>query len=77
MAENGRVSPEDLELTSAFAEYEGKGLGKARQELERHMIESAIARNHGNLTRTALELEISRPTLYELMEKLSISRKSA
>ena len=77
MAENGRVTPEDLEITSGFAEYEGKGLGKARQQLERHMIESALARNHGNLTRTALELEISRPTLYELMEKLSISRKSA
>ena len=76
MAENGRVTPEDLELTSLIA-YEGKSLGQARHELERRMIEAAIARNKGNLSRTALELEISRPTLYELMDKLGISRKSA
>jgi DNA-binding NtrC family response regulator len=29
----------------------------------------------GNLTRAALELAISRPTLYELMDKLGMSRK--
>jgi two-component system NtrC family response regulator len=77
MAENGRVMPEDLELTSRYAEYQGKGLAKARQALERYLIEDAITRNKGNISRAALELEISRPTLYELMEKLGIARKSA
>jgi DNA-binding NtrC family response regulator len=39
------------------------------------MIEKALARNRGNLTRCAEELKIARPTLYELIEKLGIVRK--
>jgi two-component system NtrC family response regulator len=74
MAENGRITPEDLEISSS-AESKGHGLGKARQELERRMIEAALARNKGNLTQTAAELEISRPTLYELIDRLAIPRQ--
>lgn len=74
MAENGRIAPEDLGL-SQYSEFEGQGLGKARQAVERQMVESALARNKGNLTRAAAELEISRPSLYELIEKLGISRR--
>ncbi len=73
MAENGRITPRDLGI-SQYSEYEGQGLGKARQAVERQMVESALARNKGNLTRAAAELEISRPSLYELIEKLGISR---
>jgi two-component system NtrC family response regulator len=43
--------------------------------MERQMVESALTRNKGNLTRAAAELEISRPSLYELIEKLGISRR--
>jgi two-component system NtrC family response regulator len=74
MAENGRITPKDLGL-SRYSEYEGQGLGKARQAVERQMIEAALARNKGNLTRAAAELEISRPSLYELIEKLGIPRR--
>ncbi len=75
MAENGRVTPEDLGLSSAYAEYEGQALFSARDALDRQMIEAALTRTKGNLTRAASELAISRPTLYELMEKLGMSRK--
>ena len=75
MAENGRVTPEDLGLTSAYSEYEGQALFTARDALDRQMIEAAVSRSKGNLTRAAVELAISRPTLYELMEKLGMSRK--
>jgi two-component system, NtrC family, response regulator len=75
MAEGGSVSPEDLELVSPYAEYEGMGLVKAREAIEKELIEKALARNKGNLTRAAGELGISRPTLYELLEKLGIIRK--
>jgi len=75
MAENGRVTPEDLALTTQVTEFEGQGLQKAREAVERQMIEAAILKNKGNLTRTAAELAISRPTLYELMQKLGVSRK--
>jgi two-component system NtrC family response regulator len=74
MAEDGRITPKDLGIAE-FSQYEGFGLEKARQAVERQMIESALVRNKGNMTRTAAELEISRPSLYELIEKLGISRK--
>jgi len=75
MAENGRITPKDLGLESPYAEYEGKGLIKAREGLERQMIEAALVKSKGNVTRAAAELAISRPTLYELIEKHGMSRK--
>ena len=74
MAEGPKIAPEDLELTSPFEKYEGKGLREAREELERDLISKALARNRWNVTKAAEELGVSRPTLYELMEKLKIDR---
>ncbi len=74
MAESGRITPKDLGLAQ-YSAYEGQGLGKARQAVERQMVEAALARNKGNLTRAAAELEISRPSLYELIDKLGIPRR--
>ncbi|MDL1984264.1 MAG: hypothetical protein LWX54_08780 [Deltaproteobacteria bacterium] len=45
--------------------------------MEKEMIQRSLARNKGNLTRTASELGISRPTLYDLMDKLGMSAKRA
>jgi two-component system NtrC family response regulator len=75
MAEGTRVTPEDLELTSPYAKYATRGLKEARESLERDLIRRALTRNKGNLTRTAAELSISRPTLYELMGKLGIEKQ--
>jgi len=74
MAENGRITPKDLGI-SQYSDYEGQGLEKARQAVEKQMVEAALARNKGNLTRAAAELEISRPSLYELIDKLGIPRR--
>jgi two-component system, NtrC family, response regulator len=76
MAENGRITPQDLTLTSP-ADHGDQSLSKAREAVEREMVEAALARNKGNLTRAAADLEISRPSLYELIEKLGIVRKQA
>lgn len=76
MADGRMVTPEDLELTSPDASYNGKSLKEAREALERDMVHRALARNKGNLTRTASELGISRPSLYDLMDKLGIERKA-
>ena len=75
MAEGTRVTPEDLELVSPFKRYEGQGLREAREGLERDFIQRAISRNKGNITQAAEELGVSRPTLYELMEKLGIAKE--
>jgi two-component system NtrC family response regulator len=75
MAEGSKITPEDLELVSPYKKYEGQGLRKARESLERDFIERAIAKNKGNLTKAASELGLSRPTLYELIEKLGIGKE--
>jgi two-component system NtrC family response regulator len=75
MAEGKQITPRDLELNGKYAEYRGMGLNEVREAIERDLIEQAIARNRGNLTRCAEELKISRSTLYELVAKLQIARK--
>jgi two-component system, NtrC family, response regulator len=42
--------------------------------VERELIQEALKRHAGKITAAAVELGISRPTLYELMEKLGIER---
>ena len=50
-------------------------LKEAREGVEREMIQEALRRHRGKVTAAALELGISRPTLYELMEKLGVERE--
>ena len=75
MAEGRKVKPSDLELEEPASRFEGMTLRAARETLEREMILKVLARQKDNITRAAEELGISRPTLYELMEKLGIARK--
>jgi two-component system NtrC family response regulator len=74
MAEGTKLTPPDLELVSPYAKYEGGGLREAREALEKDLIERALAKNKGNISKAAEELGISRPTLYELMEKLGMKK---
>jgi two-component system NtrC family response regulator len=41
------------------------------------MIQQALKRHAGKITSAAAELGISRPTLYELMDKLGVGKDSA
>ena len=52
-------------------------LKQAREHVEREMIEQALKRNSGKITSAAADLGISRPTLYDLMEKLGIAKERA
>jgi two-component system NtrC family response regulator len=76
MAEGQRITPEDLELASARAQYEGKSLREAREVLEKDIIQKTLAKNQGNITRTAAELGVSRPTLHELIKKYQLVKDS-
>jgi len=51
---------------------DGVSLKVARERMEREMILHAIERQSGNILKAAEELGVSRPTLYDLMKKLSI-----
>jgi two-component system NtrC family response regulator len=75
MAEGNKISPADLELGSQTVRDEHMNLKMAREALEKEMILKALSKNKDNVTRAAEALGISRPTLYELMDKLEIARK--
>ena len=75
MAEGRKLTSADLELGSASVDrYRSVTLKEAREELERDLIRRTLRKHSGNMTRTAAELQVSRPTLYELMEKLGIRK---
>jgi two-component system NtrC family response regulator len=74
MAEGRRVMMRDLELTAAKPEPDTTTLKDAREAVERQMIQKALKKHSGKIAPAAVELGLSRPTLYELMDKLGISR---
>ena len=74
MAEGAKITPADLDLESGALKYEGTTLREAREAVEKEMVQQALRRYGGNVTRAAAELDVSRPTMYELMEKLGIPR---
>jgi len=74
MAEGSRVTAADLELADALGGAPPLTLREARENVERDLVTDALRRHKGKITAAALELGISRPTLYELMEKLGIGK---
>jgi two-component system NtrC family response regulator len=76
MTDGKRVTVRDLELTDTLSTLPPQTLKEARESVERQMVQDALRRHKGRITSAALELGISRPTLYELMEKLGIARDS-
>jgi two-component system NtrC family response regulator len=75
MADKNRITVHDLELHDAAAGANGANLKEARESLEREMVQGALRKHGGKITAAALDLGVSRPTLYELMEKLGIVRE--
>jgi two-component system NtrC family response regulator len=72
MAEGKKLNIADLEMGTPKPKYEEMGLKEARDTLEKELVKKALSRNHSNITKAAQELSISRPTLYDLMEKFKI-----
>lgn len=72
MAEGATVKAEDLELIDSSAEAPLRSLKEAREEVDRRMVQDALKKHGANITAASAELGISRPTLYELMEKLGM-----
>jgi two-component system, NtrC family, response regulator len=75
MAESRKITPADLELEAPKQKYETMSLKEARESLEKELVLKALTRNERNLTKTALDLGVSRPTLYDLMEKFGIPKE--
>jgi two-component system NtrC family response regulator len=73
MAEGKRLKPQDLEL-DAPSGAAAQTLKEAREALEREMVQKVLRKHAGKIAPAAAELGVSRPTMYELMEKLGIVR---
>lgn len=74
MSESSTIEPQDLGFVKKqheekFIPPPGMNLKEAKDKLEKIMINSALKKHKGNSTRTAEELGISRPTLYDLLKK--------
>jgi len=75
MCDEARVTAEDLGL-SATGDVASLNLRAARDQLEREMLMKALRRHGGKISPAAAELGISRPTFYEMMEKLGIEKEA-
>jgi two-component system, NtrC family, response regulator len=74
MADGKRVTADDLELAEGLNGVPAQTLREARENMEREVVQDTLRRHGGKITSAAVELGVSRPTLYELMEKLGIAR---
>ena len=72
MADNNLISAEDLELASDDLEQLALNLRHVREEAERKSVHRAMSLADGNVSKAAELLGISRPTFYDLMNKLGI-----
>ena len=82
-AEEAKIIPADPDMAEVApavvpapgSKYENMGLKEARESLEKELLAKALSGNKGNLTKAAAKLGVSRPTLYDLMEKLGIPKE--
>jgi two-component system NtrC family response regulator len=75
MAEGKRITAHDLELADTGERVAPTTLREARESAERETVSQALKRHSGRITAAAADLGISRPTLYELMEKLGLGKQ--
>ena len=75
MADGKRLTPGDLELQGSSERPRSSKLKEAREAVERDMVQKALRKHEGKIAPAASDLGISRPTLYELMDKLGMKRE--
>jgi len=78
MAEGNRLGSQDLGLPSTHPEGAAEAaeaaldLRSVRERAEREAVVSALARTGGNIVKASELLGVRRPTLYDLMHRLSV-----
>jgi two-component system NtrC family response regulator len=72
MAEGSLITAQDLNLKEGVDGMLLFNLKEVRTRAERQAIQQALSITDGNISRTAELLGVSRPTLYDLMNKYSI-----
>ena len=74
MAEGTKISADDLGLTTVTGEPEPVNLRQVRDEAERKAIIKVLSRVDGNIVSAAALLGVSRPTLYDLINRHALKQ---
>ncbi len=72
LAEGSRIMATDLGFAEGDNQKQSLNLREAREQVERQVIERALAIYNNNVTHAADALGISRPSLYSLIKKLDM-----
>lgn len=72
MAEGVQVTAQDLGLKASSNESEPLNLRQVREEADRRAVIRALGRTNGNIVQAAELLGVSRPTLYDLINRCGI-----
>jgi two-component system, NtrC family, response regulator len=75
MAAGRLIEPADLDLAPAPDESPAASLRGARAQVERDAVVEALVRQRGNISRAARDLEVSRPTLHDLLRKHQVNAR--
>ena len=77
MADGKQITAADLGLDGAdSSEIESLNLREVRQRAESKAIRTALMKNFGNISRAAEQLGVTRPTLYDLLNKYGLSAEA-
>jgi two-component system, NtrC family, response regulator len=82
MADGARIQAQDLGFSSRSPRVDDRDreptldIRLVREAAERQVVLAALARASGNMARTAELLGVSRPTLYDLINRLSIRQQA-
>jgi two-component system NtrC family response regulator len=72
MADGNRILRDDLGLDGEIVKPDPVNLRQVREEAERKAVVRALARSDGNLVKAAELLGVSRPTLYDLLNRFGL-----
>ena len=76
MADGNRITADDLGLEAVEEDFERLNLRHVRDEAERRAVLRVLARTNNNVARAAEILGISRPSLYDLMNRFDLKKES-
>ena len=76
MADGNRVTSDDLGLAPVDESLELLNLRQVREAAERSAVTKVLSRVNGNIARAAEVLGVSRPTLYDLMNRYGIKKEA-
>ncbi|WP_341647479.1 helix-turn-helix domain-containing protein [Thauera humireducens] len=76
MADGNRITADDLGLQAVEEDLERLNLRQVRDEAERRAVLRVLARTNNNIARAAEILGVSRPSLYDLMNRFGLKKEN-